>query len=406
MSRLTANLSQFRTNPLRTLLTLLGMVFGVGSVVAMVSIGEGAQERILSTIEAMGAANAHIKAVPVPEDKRSEVINDSAGLSLADVDAIERGIPQIQGVGWRRVVPVGATTLKAPLSTTTVLAVSSALSQLHGLEIARGRALLPLDHQRGRRVAILGHKTALAAFPKGAIGQQFRLDYTWFEVVGVMAPRATTGGDLPIDPAIYDRAVVVPYTTAIEELEPPPAYGALDLITVGTAGTAATLTIKRALGPLFRQLHRGVEDYELIAPEEILRQRQSARGVLNIVLVCIAAISLLVGGIGVMNIMLANIMERIGEIGLRRAVGARRSDIRNQFLVEAVIICVVGGLLGILLGYTISFSVSFFVDLPIAFAWVSMVLAFGLSTLIGVLFGYVPAVRAANINPIEALHSE
>jgi putative ABC transport system permease protein len=263
-----------------------------------------------------------------------------------------------------------------------------------------------MDHRRGRRVALLGHDVARAAFPHGALGQRFRLDYSWFEVVGVLAQRATIGGDLPIDPAVYDRAVVVPYTTAIEELEPAPIYGELALITVAAGSTEGTLAVKRALGPLFRQLHRGVKDFELIAPEEILRQRQSARGVLNVVLVCIAAISLLVGGIGVMNIMLANIMERIGEIGLRRAVGARRRDIRNQFLVEAVTICVVGGLLGILLGYTISFSVSFFVDLPIAFAWVSMVLAFGLSTLIGVVFGYVPAIRAANINPIEALHSE
>ena len=406
MMQVSANLSQFRTNPLRTLLTLLGMVFGVGSVVAMVSIGEGAQERILSTIEAMGAANAHVKAVPIADDKQSEVINDSVGLSLSDVDAIQRGIPNVQGVGWRRLIPVGASTLKVALGTTPILAISPDLARLHGLEIAQGRALLPLDHTSGRRVAVLGHKTAQKAFPGGAIGQQFRLDYTWFEVVGVLAPRATTGGDLPIDPSIYDRAVIVPYTTAIEELEPPPAYGALDLITVGTESTTATLAVKRALGPLFRQLHRGIEDYELIAPEEILRQRQSARGVLNVVLVCIAAISLLVGGIGVMNIMLANIMERIGEIGLRRAVGARRADIRNQFLVEAIIICVVGGLLGILLGYAISFSVSLVVDLPIAFAWVSMLLAFGLSTLIGVIFGYVPAVRAANINPIEALHSE
>jgi putative ABC transport system permease protein len=398
--------SQFRTHPLRTFLTLLGMVFGVGSVVAMVSIGEGAQRQILANIEAMGSQNTHIKARPVAPDKLGDMIQQSAGLSRQDALAITRSIPSISTVGWRSRVAVAISDLRLPLQTTPVLGVSAHLPTLHGLRIAQGRGLLPLDHFHGRRVAVLGATTAKRAFPAGAVGQRFRLDYAWFEVVGVLEARSHKGGDLPIDPAIYDKAVMIPYQTAIEEIQPAPLYSELELITVGTAGIEATLGTKRILQGLFRHLHGGVEDVDFIAPEEILREREATQRVLNIVLICIAAISLLVGGIGVMNIMLANIMERVSEIGLRRAVGATRMDIQRQFLTEAIVICCVGGILGIILGYAIAYGVAFFVNYPAAFAWVSMLFAFGISTLVGIIFGYVPARRAANVNPIEALHSD
>ncbi len=400
------SLSQFRTHPLRTFLTLLGMVFGVGSVVAMVSIGAGAQREILRTIEAMGASSAHVKAKPVDEKERGEVVNDSVGLSRDDVAAVERTLPGVLRTAYRVRVKVGVTDLKVPTHGIQVLAASPDLMALHGLGVVEGRALAPLDHARRHRVAVLGASLARKAFPDGAVGRRFRLDASWFEVVGVLAARASGGRDLPIDPQVYDDAVLVPFDTATDELRPVPAYGELDLVTVGVADTAATLPAKAALVPLLKRLHGGVEDFEVFAPEEILRQREAAQSVLNIVLVSIAAISLIVGGIGVMNIMLANIMERIGEIGLRRALGARKRDIRNQFLLEAVIICFVGGLIGIILGNVISFTVAWLFALPIAFAWTSMLISFGLSATVGVLFGLVPAVRAADVDPIEALHRE
>ena len=406
MKTIMSGFSQFRTHPLRTFLTLLGMVFGVGSVVAMVSIGEGAQKQILANIEAMGSQNTHIKARPVASDKLGDIIQQSAGLSRQDALAIKRSVPGVSTVGWRSRVPVAISDLSLPLQTTPILGVSADLPTLHGLKIAEGRGLLPLDHENGRRVAILGAEAAKRAFPDGAVGQRFRLDYAWFEIVGVLQPRAHKGGDLPIDPSIYDKAVLVPHQTAIEEIKPAPIYSELELITAGTADIEATLRTKRVLQGLFGHLHGGVEDVDFIAPEEILRERKATQRVLNIVLICIAAISLLVGGIGVMNIMLANIMERVSEIGLRRAVGATRMDIQRQFLTEAVVICCVGGILGIVLGYGIAYGVAFFVKYPVAFAWVSMLFAFGISTLVGIVFGYVPARRAANVNPIEALHSD
>jgi putative ABC transport system permease protein len=400
------SLSQFRTNPLRTFLTLLGMVFGVGSVVAMVSIGEGAQREILHTIEAMGAASVHVKAKPVDTKDLGSVVNDSVGVSRSDATAIGQTLPGVTGMAYRSRIKIGTTDLKVPVHALQVLAVSADLMALHGLKAVDGRGLSPLDHERRQRVAVLGHDLAERAFPEGAVGRRFRLDSSWFEVVGVLAKRGSAGRDLPIDPQVYDDAVLLPFETAEEELRPPPAYGELDLITVGVADTATTLPAKIALLPLLKRLHGGVEDFEVFAPEEVLRQRKAAQSVLNIVLVSIAAISLVVGGIGVMNIMLANIMERIGEIGLRRALGARKRDIRNQFLLEAVLICFVGGTVGIVLGNVISFTVAWIFALPIAFAWISMLISFALSAGVGVLFGLIPALRAADVDPIEALHRE
>jgi putative ABC transport system permease protein len=212
--------------------------------------------------------------------------------------------------------------------------------------------------------------------------------------------------DLPLDPGIYNTAVVVPFDTALEEISPADAYKEIDVLSVEVASLEHTLAAKRAVGPVIRALHKGVEDFEVVAPEEILQQKQATQAILNIVLISIAAISLLVGGIGVMNIMLANIMERIAEIGLRRAIGASRADIRDQFLVESVIICFAGGLFGVVLGFAISFAVGLVFDLQAAFAWEATLIAFALSVVVGLAFGLWPALRASAVNPVEALLHE
>lgn len=400
------SLSQFRTNPLRTMLTLLGMVFGVGSVVAMVSIGEGAQEEILRTIEAMGANNMHVRSRAVDEGSINEVINDSAGLSRADVQALWSMTPGVVDVAYRSKLKLGVTDLKLPPHAVGLYGVSRNLMDVHGLTLSSGRSFRGVDFRSERRVAILGADLAERLYPQGAVGQQVRLQFSYFEVIGVLEERTALGGDVPVDPEVYNMAVLIPFETADVEIRPARPYAELDVISVRVGSTDETLVAKQIAEATLRRRHGGVEDFDVIAPEEILQQKKGAQSVLNIVLISIAAISLVVGGIGVMNIMLANIMERIHEIGLRRAVGARRGDIRNQFLFEAVLICVVGGVVGIVMGTGLSFVVASIFELPIAFAWESMVLAFGISVFVGVLFGIVPAIRAANVNPIEALQRE
>ncbi len=402
------SLSQFRTNPLRTMLTLLGIVFGVGSVVAMVSVGEGAQKEILQTIEAMGATTTHIKAQTVDRTNLSEVVGDSVGLSRADVVAIRQTLPEIQSAAWRSRHPLKVTDLPLPAQDIQVLTVSASIFEVHNLTVATGRPLAPLDNRQMLRTAVLGGKLARQAFgDEDPIGKRIRLDYAFFEVVGVLSDRrGGKGQELPLDPEVYDNAVLIPYNTSLEELSPARTYGELELVSLEVSTTQETLALKQKLAPIMNQLHGGRVDYEIIAPEEILQQRKAAQSVLNLVLISIAAISLIVGGIGIMNIMLANIMERISEIGLRRAIGARKRDIRNQFLLEAVLICVVGGLIGLVAGLGVGAAVAWLAGIPFAFAWESMLLSFGISLFIGAIFGLVPAVRAANVDPIDALRGD
>ncbi|MEM1350497.1 MAG: ABC transporter permease [Myxococcota bacterium] len=441
MLLLRRSMVQVRTNPLRTMLTLLGIVFGVGAVVAMMSIGEGAQREILTRIEAMGATSVHVNKKSVPSTELSSLINDSLGLSREDVAAIEAVLPQAQGVAYRARHDLGVTDLSLPVHELEVMGVNPEIFRVHNLELLEGRALHTMDHEYSSRVAVLAQDVARRAFPDGALGRMIRLDYTYFEVVGVLkSPGASAGGEAStswarghgegeedtedegargllgmggggepvqgIDAEAYERAVLVPFTTMVAELAPAREYNELDMISVKVETTAQTLPTKSALERLLTELHGRQKDFEIVAPEEILRQRQSAQAIFNAVLISIAAISLLVGGIGVMNIMLANIMERIAEIGLRRAIGAKRRDIRDQFLLESVLLCCVGGVLGILLGLGLSWAVGQVVGLPVAVSWVSMVLSFGISLFVGVTFGLVPAIRAANVDPIDALRGK
>ncbi len=398
------SLVQFRTHPLRTSLALLGMVLGVGSVVGMVSIGEGAQREIIASIEALGGNVVHVKAKEVSTERVAEVVNDSRGLNRNDLGALRSTVDGLGPAAFVRWSSVGVSDL--PMSTLTVklAAAAPALFDLHRLEVAKGRRLLEVDDRYQRRVAVLGEEVA-AAFDGPVVGRRVRLGYAYFEVVGVLAKKAAAA-DLPVDPGQYNRAVLVPFSTAVEEIAPADAYKEIDVFSVEVASLEQTLVAKRTMGPVLKALHGGVEDFEIIAPEEILEKKRATQAILNVVLTSIAAISLLVGGIGVMNIMLANIMERISEIGLRRAIGASRTDIRNQFLIESVLICVVGGVFGVVLGFGISFGVGWGFDLKVAFAWEAMVVSVALSVGVGLLFGIWPALRAAAVSPVEALQHE
>lgn len=408
-----AALRQLRVHPLRTVLTLLGMVFGVGAVVAMSCIGAGAQREILRRIEAMGATVVHVLADPVEEDERGGVINDSQGLTRQDVAALQE---LLAGQGTRLAyaswLHPWASSLPADPHELSVVGVDEGFLDVVGHTVAQGRPLHPLDHRRQRSVALVGSRLATEAAEATAVGSWLRLNQEWFEVVGVLQPRSDDGspggakGGLAGDSERFDRAVVLPWSTLHHKLTPPRTYGELDALTVTVASTPATLPAKELAEALLLARHGGVRDFRVVAPEELLRQRQETQRILNAVLMSIAAISLLVGGIGVMNIMLANILERISEIGLRRAVGATRGDIFRQFLTEAVVVCFLGGAAGVGVGLALAWAASVWAELPVALAWESMLLAFAISVGVGLVFGFVPARQAARIQPIQALHSE
>jgi putative ABC transport system permease protein len=399
------SLVQFRTHPLRTALALLGMVLGVSSVVGMVSIGEGAQQEILASIEALGGDVVHVKAKEIPDDKVGEVVNDSRGLNRNDLTALKTVFTTLGDTAFARWTSLGVTDLPISTYNLKLVAADPAVFSLHKLGLEAGRALQAEDDRQGRRVVVLGSDVAKRAFGGQALGKRIRLGYAYFEVVGTLSAKKG-GSDLPVDPEAYNRAVIVPFTTAVEQLAPAEAYKEIDLFSVRVGSLAETLAAKKAITPVLKSLHGGVEDFEVVAPEEILEKKRATQAILNVVLISIAAISLLVGGIGVMNIMLANIMERIGEIGLRRAIGASRRDIREQFLVESVIICVIGGVIGVVFGFAISYLVGWLFSLKVAFAWTAMFVSFGLSVGVGLVFGIWPAVRASRVSPVEALQHE
>jgi len=405
-ARLSEGLVQLRSSPLRTLLTLLGVVFGVGSVVTMVSIGQGAQRQILSAIEAMGATSLHVRGAVPKDQSLADVVNVSVGLSRADAQAIARALGAGEGVAYRAVYAPKVANLPMPATELRVIGVTASLFDTTRLQVESGRKLSVWDERQASPYAVIGRTVADQAFGGDALGKWMRIDYAWLQVVGVLAPRAEPADASGPNDVSYDRSIVVTYPALRELLEPERMYADLDRISVRLGTIEQTLPAKRVADRLLVSLHGGANDFEVVSPEELLQKRKETQAVMTAVLTAIAAISLLVGGIGVMNIMLANVTERVSEIGLRRAVGATRGDVLVQFLLESITICVIGGSLGAVLGLAAALVASYIMGLPVVFAWQALVAAVIISVGVGVASGFIPARRAANLNPIEALRGE
>lgn len=394
---------QLRTNPLRTMLTLLGVVFGVGSVVAMVSIGQGAERQILAGIEAMGATSLHVRGTKVDTQGLADVVNVSVGLSRSDAEALGKVLDDASEIAYRAAYTPKVTGLPVPPSELDVEGVTATVFRTLGLEVTRGRPLGNADERSAAATAVLGAELAERLFPGvDPVGRSIRVDYAWLEVVGVLAQREKSGeGEVA-----WDRAILIPYPTLRELFEPERTYGDLDQISVTLPTIEATLPGKVVAERLLASLHGGAEDFTVISPEELLRQREEAQRTLTMVLVAIAAISLVVGGIGVMNIMLANVSERVVEIGLRRAVGATRRDVLSQLLLESTMICVTGGAMGTVLGVSGAAIAAWIMGIPQVFAWEALLLALFISIGVGLASGIVPARRAALLEPAVALRGE
>ncbi|MEO7331902.1 MAG: ABC transporter permease [Minicystis sp.] len=403
---LSEGLVQLRSSPLRTLLTLLGVVFGVGSVVSMVSIGEGAQRQILAGIEAMGATSLHIRSSPPKDQGLSDLVNVSVGLSRADARALSKALGGDHAVATRALYAPKVSNLPVPATELKVIGATAQVFDTSKLQVAKGRRLSVWDERQASAFAVLGSALAQRVFGDEAIGKWIRIDYAWFQVVGVLAPRAEGAEGEAGGQVSYDKSIVVPYSALRELLEPPRIYGDLDLISIRMDTIEETLPAKQVAERLLGNLHGGAKDFEVISPEELLERRKETQNIMTAVLTAIAAISLLVGGIGVMNIMLANVSERVAEIGVRRAIGATRRDVLFQFLLESTMICVLGGAVGAVLGLAAAFVVAQVMGMPAVFAWQALVIAVLISVVVGVSSGLIPAKRAADLNPIEALRGE
>ncbi len=408
------SLTQFRMNIFRTGLTLLGIIFGVASVIAMVTIGEGAQKKILENINAMGATLVQILPQKVSNSMISQIINDSLGLTVADVRALRNVIPmENRQIAYMDKIKIKTTNWNVQIYDLDTYAVSQNFVKVNDMVIVAGRDFIAHDFSSNASVGLISMEYARQIFgtPQKAIGKFFSLNYKWLKIVGVYEKpfavnRKKGKRGLPVNPNEFNKSVFVPFSTSMEKINPLEIYAELRRILIKCQNLKETTQIKTVAEKVLQVSHNARVDYKIVSPLELLEQKQSTQRILNIVLLSIASISLLVGGIGIMNIMLANVLERRSEIGLRRALGAKRHHIIFQFLFESVLVCFIGGGIGICTGLGISYSISHFTEISVFFSFQPILISFGISFLTGVLFGIMPAWKAAQLNPVEALHHE
>ena len=401
-----ANLSNQK---LRAALTMLGIVFGVGAVIAMLSIGAGAEQQALETISRLGLNNVLVRAREIRDDELEEVRTKSPGVSLRDAEAIRDAVPGVTLVAPKaeiepyKVLSVDGTT------EATVFGVSELHGELVNLEIVDGRFLDPLDVRRHGQVAVVGDQVRRDLFGyEPALGRHLKVNDVWLEVVGVLGP--TGGGESDSFQGVQlgssNSAIYIPVTTALRKFDRRPKSSPLAEIVIRLGSAEAAQTTARLVGDLLDHLHAGQDDYEIVVPEALLAESRRTQRMFNIVMGCIAGISLLVGGIGIMNIMLASVLERTREIGVRRAVGARRKDILFQFIIESFALAAIGGVAGIFMGIVIAKLVAASAGWTTIIQVWSVLLATGVAVSVGLASGVYPAIRAAELDPIDALRWE
>ncbi|NRB70371.1 MAG: ABC transporter permease [Xanthomonadales bacterium] len=401
-------LGQLKQHKLRTALTLLGMVFGVGAVIAMLSIGEGAKQEAMRLIESMGLRNLLVQSRELDEETLREVREQSVGLSRSDVRAMRETLPSVVAVSEEKKIKSWALfSFEAP-SEAQVLAVTPSYFDLASLSLAAGRMFTEEDNRRYQQVAVLGAQAARDLFPSGnAIGQRIKVNHLWLEVVGVLADRDLSKDEFQGIRLGGDRnRVFLPLETAYKRLRFESLESELDAVRLRLDDDASPQQTAKTVNHLLGRRHGGQNDYELVVPAALLKQQQQTQQIFTIVMSAIAGISLLVGGIGIMNIMLATVLERTREIGLLRALGARKLDIQHQFLMESATVAAIGAVIGIFFGLLLAFVIQQFAGWPAGWSLFAIVLSVTICLVTGVVFGWYPARQAADLDPIKALHAE
>ena len=401
-------LEEMASHKLRTLLTLLGMIFGVGAVIAMLNIGEGAERQALKLIDSMGLRNLIVETKQFANDELVEIREDSLGLTLADVDAAATTLPFVIDHSAERRIKTQSVYSDEGRSDANVVGVTASHFALSNMKTADGRLLNDDDDLNVAQVAVLGSSAASELFPNGeAVGKFVKVNHLWLQVVGVLSnpylgkdefQGVKIGGD--------SERVFVPLLTSLKKLSSVALASELDVVKLKISDQVDPTVAAKAVTQLFKLRHGEAEDYQLIVPAALLAQQKQTQQIFNIVMACVAGISLLVGGIGIMNIMLANVLERTKEIGLLRAVGATQQDIKFQFIAESFTISVLGGLLGIVFGLALSEIIGFYSGWAVSWSMVAIFLSLGICIAVGVGFGVFPAIKASQLNPIEALHSD
>jgi putative ABC transport system permease protein len=437
------------SNKLKSMLTALGIIFGVAAVIAMLAIGKGAKMEIMEQMKMVGVNNILIN--PVIEDKSSSTEEGekqqkkfSRGLNLLDVEAIKETLPSV-----KRISPEISFNSIAMMNgvkyTAKLVGVSNDYFYLYNLPLVGGAFFNAYQEENGIQVCIIGANIRAKFFSKvDPLGQYIKFNGIWLKVIGVLQKTnvSLTGFEekgvnvyndniyIPIQTMLLryqNRAlintkmvseassiqffgghdmhrVVVSSSNAGSDAET--NYNQLDRIVVQVTETEQLQPTTEILSRMLTRRHTGVKDFEITIPELLLKQQQRTKDIFNIVLGAIASISLIVGGIGIMNIMFASVMERIKEIGTRMAIGAKKMDIVVQFLSEAVLISVSGGFIGIFFGVIMAKLIEQIAGIMTIVSFFSVFIAFGVSAAVGVIFGYSPAKRASEKDPIESLRYE
>jgi putative ABC transport system permease protein len=442
-------------NKLRAGLTSLGILFGVASVIAMLAIGRGAKQEILAQMQLLGSNN--IVVSPLVEQKegeaqeeeqpgKKEVKRYTPGLNYRDVEAIQRMVPGVD-VASAEIVVNTTITREGRSRSGKVVGVDTTYFRLTNEALSEGSFFTPSQIERGRPVAIIGYGVRTRFFTtEEPIGRAIKVGDSWLTVIGVLKDRRVSNEtaqrlgirDPNMDVYVPVRTMLLRYRDRAQlnqkdiqdaargggegfviiggqneqsnESEADRAertnLNQLDRIIVRVKEAEKVPAVAELLQRMLQRRHNQVIDFEVTVPELLLQQEQRTRNIFNIVLGAIASISLIVGGIGIMNIMLASVLERTREIGVRRAMGATQKDILFQFLSEAVLISVAGGLAGIIVGASLSFGIERFADIKTLVSYISIAVAFGVSLTVGLVFGIVPAYRAAKADPVVSLRYE
>lgn len=393
------------SHKLRSILSILGVVFGVAAVISMLSIGEGARLEALEQIRLLGTNNIIVRALPLSKEKRLEAQqNLSMGLTDSDARRIKEISPLVDALA-----PITESQAVARFedreSNVHLVATTPAFQSVANLRLTEGRFLRQEDMESHRKVCVLGWGKKEELFPHSdPLGKLINIEGQLYQVIGVLENRdLPKGKNLVVQARDINNDIYIPLMAIFSSFS---SEANVNEISIRVKDANQVLLAANVIKAILDRIHNHVNDFEIIVPQELLKQSQRTQRIFNIVMGSIAGISLLVGGIGIMNIMLAVITERTKEIGTRRALGANRLDILRQFLVETLVLTISGGMIGIFLGSAAAKIINFYVAWRTVVSINAIFVSFFVSVLVGVIFGMYPAYKAANMNPIEALRYE
>lgn len=432
------------TNKVRTFLTALGIIFGVAAVIAMLAIGKGAEKEILSQLELVGVNNIVINPIPdegdedeEEEDNNNENNSFSKGLDILDALSIQENISTVKHISPEIIMDTYVIN-KGRQNKVKLIGVDKSFFEVNNVSITKGKNFSKNQIDHAMPVCIIGRKIQNKLFTgTDPIGKSIKVKNVWLQVIGVIEEKLISNDaqenlgirDINMDVYLPIKTFLVRYKDRkvfVDKVEdeavgmiffggnqsgpkkriPRGNYHQIDKLIIQVYNSNELTATANVISRMLKRKHNGVVDFEISIPIHLLKQQQKTKQIFNVVLSIIAGISLLIGGIGIMNIMLASVLERTKEIGIIRAIGATRQDVILQFLSESVLISIGGGIVGIFLGIISAYIIEFSTGIETILSLDSILLSFFVATLIGLIFGIAPAKSAASKNPIEAIRHE